>query len=130
MAVEDRLKKNYMERIQNLMLTELKSFNKHRYKDLMIAERRRPNAQRNQRDSKLELTQKKTDIETQFELSESFNQLSIVDVEQQQNDNNEGIEQEIQETEDDPLADALDLSLTLVKQPVQKETCTQKVVPN
>ena len=112
-AVETRIKEKYMERIQSLMLTELKAFNKHRYKEMMIqemkealptfsdivintqchyisnalnnecmrlvSERRRPNAQRNQKHTKTDSTHRKIDIETLFELSESFNQLSIVE---------------------------------------------------
>ena len=46
----------------------------------LVAKKRRPNAQRSQ-DKKSGTAQKRPDIETQFELSESFNQSSFVDME-------------------------------------------------
>jgi hypothetical protein len=36
LTIENSIKSEYMEMIQNLSLTELKSFNKHTYKEMMI----------------------------------------------------------------------------------------------
>jgi len=93
MAVKLDIKGQYMEKLKSLMLTELKAFNKHTYKTIMIkemkeklpdvsdtvivtqchyisntlnneskrlvAERRRPNAQRSQKDKKIWYSTKK-----------------------------------------------------------------------